>query len=285
MALLWIAAKIYQQRAVVKSPAILLLLHNMLSCIYQHAVKPCHKYLNCNDKVSKLSVAAAFLVCAACSLRHVVQQTLLCRNERALGEPAQTHIPDVHRSKTDCNLLVKGPSKLGSPMVIIGKLVSSEAPLTTCLSPLVITFDSFTALFEACYLPSYTRASSLQPAPCLGCKSLQLPQKQPRFYDLLSLMINPWIYVLGQRAMHDQELSFDSSEGQGRLLFLYCNFPSSFARMIAMLCYDIMATFSIIYIDINTTLGPFTVLALVLPLTVGQEHCQSGFPFSAQPEQ
>ena len=43
-------------------------------------------------------------------------------------------------------------------------------------------------------------------------------------------------------------------------------FFSSFAMMIAMLCYDIMAIFSVIYVKINTSLGPFTVLTLVFPL-------------------
>lgn len=62
--------------------------------------------------------------------------------------------------------------------VTIAKLVTSEAPLPTrCLAALVITFDSFIALFEACYLPSYTRPRGLEPALCLGCKSLQLPPK------------------------------------------------------------------------------------------------------------
>jgi len=42
--------------------------------------------------------------------------------------------------------------------------------------------------------------------------------------------------------------------------------------MIAMLCYDIMAIFSIIYIKINTAHGSFTGRALAFPLTAGWEH-------------
>lgn len=72
----------------------------------------------------------------------------------------------------------KGLSEVGPLMVIMGKLVMREAPsLNSCLTALVITFDSFIVLFEACYLPSYTRASGLEPALCLDCKSLQLPPK------------------------------------------------------------------------------------------------------------
>lgn len=62
-------------------------------------------------------------------------------------------------------------------------------------------------------------------------------------------------------------------------------FFSSFAIMIAILCYDIMAIFTVIYIKINTVLGPFRVLALVFPLPAGWEHCWSSFPSPAQPEQ
>lgn len=65
-------------------------------------------------------------------------------------------------------------------MVIIIKLVISKARLPSpnaCLTALVITFDSLIVLFEACYLPSYTRPSSLERTLRLGCKSLQLPPK------------------------------------------------------------------------------------------------------------
>lgn len=55
--------------------------------------------------------------------------------------------------------------------------------------------------------------------------------------------------------------------------------------MTARLCYDIMAIFTVIYIKINTVLGPFTVLALVFPLPAAWEHRWSSFPFPAQPEQ
>lgn len=52
-----------------------------------------------------------------------------------------------------------------------------------------------------------------------------------------------------------------------------------------MLCYDIMAIFTVIFIKINTVLGPFTVLALVFPLPAGWELCWSSFPSPTQPEQ
>lgn len=61
-------------------------------------------------------------------------------------------------------------------------------------------------------------------------------------------------------------------------------FLSLFAVMTARLCYDIMAIFTVIYIKINTVLGPFTVLALVFPLPAAWEHCWSSFPSPAQSE-
>lgn len=62
-------------------------------------------------------------------------------------------------------------------------------------------------------------------------------------------------------------------------------FFSLFAVITAMLCYDIMAIFTVIYIKINTLLGPFTVLPLVFHLSAAWEHCWSRFPSPAQPEQ